>query len=247
MNSEKGLTRVRFQRQTPIMFAPEALYGFPLKDGGVTKLAAWNKIVSNQPGRLTSQRGTSSIWPNSKRPERSRIANRVKESNSRDVWIAPREEKRPLSERFAISRQQLSESSKDIRHVFEFDRYRHFLWKSIGENVYAWMSCTAILGWVFSEFRRKRRRSIYCRTNRAVISRAENQEKESESYVQNSVFRSRTCLSGKPETTAAALEIMEPRSHGNESRVQRGCRIQTGPERGALTPIGQINLSPVGW
>jgi hypothetical protein len=91
MNSEEGLTRVRFRRQTPIVFAPEASYGFPLKCGDVTKLAAWNKIVSNQPGRLTSHRGTSGIWPNSKRPERSRIANRVKESNSRDICIAPRE------------------------------------------------------------------------------------------------------------------------------------------------------------
>jgi Virulence factor BrkB len=63
LNSEQGLTRVRFQRQPPIVFAPEASYGFPLKDGGVTKLAARNKIVSNQPGRLTSHRGASGIWP----------------------------------------------------------------------------------------------------------------------------------------------------------------------------------------
>ena len=65
-------------------------------------------------------------------------------------------EKRPLSERFAISRQQLSESSKDIRHAFEFDRYRHFLRKSIGEKIYAWMSCTAILGWVLSRIPAKK-------------------------------------------------------------------------------------------
>ncbi len=65
-------------------------------------------------------------------------------------------EKRQLSERFAISRQQLSESSKDIRHAFEFDRYRHFLRKSIGENIYAWMSCTAILGWVLSRIPAKK-------------------------------------------------------------------------------------------
>src|SRR6266404_4403715 len=59
-------------------------------------------------------------------------------------------EKRQLSERFAISRQQLSESSKDVRRAFEFDRYGHSLRKSMGENIYAWMSCTAILGWVLS-------------------------------------------------------------------------------------------------
>jgi membrane protein len=59
-------------------------------------------------------------------------------------------EKRQLSERFAISRQQLSESSKDVRRALEFDRYRHSLRKSMGENIYAWMSCTAILGWVLS-------------------------------------------------------------------------------------------------
>jgi hypothetical protein len=41
----KGLTRVRFQRQTPIVFAPEASYGFPLKDGGVTKLGHGIKLV----------------------------------------------------------------------------------------------------------------------------------------------------------------------------------------------------------
>jgi hypothetical protein len=67
--------------------------------------------------------------------------------------------------------------------------------------------------------------SIAARTEPSS-SRAKNQEEESESYVQNSVFSSRTCLSGKPETTGAALEIMEPRSHGNESGVQRSCRIQ---------------------
>jgi hypothetical protein len=41
--------------------------------------------------RFAAIRGASGIWPNSKRPERSRIANRVKESNLRDIWIAPRE------------------------------------------------------------------------------------------------------------------------------------------------------------
>jgi membrane protein len=65
-------------------------------------------------------------------------------------------EKRPLSERLTISRQQLSESSKGIRHAFEFDRYRHFLRKSIGGNIYAWMSCTAILGWVLSRIPAKK-------------------------------------------------------------------------------------------
>jgi hypothetical protein len=65
-------------------------------------------------------------------------------------------EKRQLSERFAISGQQLSESSKDIRHAFEFDRYRYFLGKSIGENIYAWMSCSAIPGWVLSRIPAKK-------------------------------------------------------------------------------------------
>jgi hypothetical protein len=58
-------------------------------------------------------------------------------------------------------------------------------------------------------------------------SGAKNQEVESETYVQNSVFSSRTCFSDKPETTAAALEIMDPCFHGNESGDQRSCRIQT--------------------
>jgi hypothetical protein len=58
LNSEQGLTRVTLQRQTFIVFAPEASSGFPLKGGGVTKLAARNKIVSN-PGRLTSHRSAS--------------------------------------------------------------------------------------------------------------------------------------------------------------------------------------------
>jgi membrane protein len=61
-----------------------------------------------------------------------------------------------LSERFAISRQQISESSKNFRHAFEFDRYRHSLRKSIGENIYAWMSSAAILGWVLSRIPAKK-------------------------------------------------------------------------------------------
>ena len=65
-------------------------------------------------------------------------------------------EKRQLSERFAISRQQISESSKNFRHAFEFDRYRHSLRKSIGENIYAWMSSAAILGWVLSRIPAKK-------------------------------------------------------------------------------------------
>ncbi len=65
-------------------------------------------------------------------------------------------EKRQLSERFAISRQQISESSKNFRHAFEFDRYRHSLRKSIGENIYAWMSSAAILGWVLSKIPAKK-------------------------------------------------------------------------------------------
>src|ERR1700736_1960840 len=65
-------------------------------------------------------------------------------------------EKRRLSERFAISRQQISESSKNFRHAFEFDRYRHSLRKSIGENIYAWMSSAAILGWVLSRIPAKK-------------------------------------------------------------------------------------------
>ena len=65
-------------------------------------------------------------------------------------------EKRQLSERFAISRQQISESFKDFRHAFEFDRYRRSLRKSIGENIYAWMSSAAILGWVLSRIPAKK-------------------------------------------------------------------------------------------
>ena len=65
-------------------------------------------------------------------------------------------EKRQLSERFAISRQQISESFKDFRHAFEFNRYRRSLRKSIGENIYAWMSSAAILGWVLSRIPAKK-------------------------------------------------------------------------------------------
>jgi hypothetical protein len=65
-------------------------------------------------------------------------------------------EKQQLSERFATTRQQLGESSKDVRHVFEFDRCRHSLQKWIGENIYAWMSCAAILGWVLSRIPAKK-------------------------------------------------------------------------------------------
>src|SRR3981081_4358966 len=65
-------------------------------------------------------------------------------------------EKRQFSERFAISRQQISESFKDFRHAFEFDRYGHSLRKSIGEHIYAWMSSAVILGWVLSRIPAKR-------------------------------------------------------------------------------------------
>jgi membrane protein len=65
-------------------------------------------------------------------------------------------EKRQLSGRLVISRQQLSESSKDARPAFEFDRYRHALRKWIGENIYAWMSVAAILGWVLSRIPAKK-------------------------------------------------------------------------------------------
>ena len=65
-------------------------------------------------------------------------------------------EKRQLSEGFVICRQQLSESSKNVRRVLEFDRYRHSLRKSIGENIYAWMTCSGILGWVLSRIPAKK-------------------------------------------------------------------------------------------
>ena len=65
-------------------------------------------------------------------------------------------EKRQLSGRFVISRQQLSESSKDVRAAFTFDRYRRSLRKSIGENIYAWMGSAAILGWVLSRIPAKK-------------------------------------------------------------------------------------------
>ena len=65
-------------------------------------------------------------------------------------------EKRQLSGRLVISRQQLSESFKDFRHAFTFDRYRRFLRKSIGENIYAWMGSAAILGWVLSRIPAKK-------------------------------------------------------------------------------------------
>src|SRR6202048_3705357 len=64
--------------------------------------------------------------------------------------------KRQWSGRLVISRQQLSESFKDFRHAFTFDRYRRSLLKSIGENIYAWMSSAAILGWVFSRIPAKK-------------------------------------------------------------------------------------------
>src|ERR1700733_10051215 len=65
-------------------------------------------------------------------------------------------EKRQLSGRFVISRQQLSESSKDVRAAFTFERYRRSLRKSIGENIYAWMGSAAILGWVLSRIPAKK-------------------------------------------------------------------------------------------
>jgi hypothetical protein len=65
-------------------------------------------------------------------------------------------EKRQLSEGFVICRQQLSESSKNVRRVLEFDRYRHSLRKSIGENIYAWMTCSGILEWVLSRIPAKK-------------------------------------------------------------------------------------------
>jgi membrane protein len=58
--------------------------------------------------------------------------------------------KRELSGRFVISRQQISESFKDVRHAFGYDRFRHSLRKLVGENIYAWVSSAAILGWVLS-------------------------------------------------------------------------------------------------
>jgi hypothetical protein len=58
-----------------------------------------------------------------------------------------RSERTQWSERFAITRQQLNKSFKAVLHAFEFDRWRRSFRKSIGENVYAWMSCAAILGW----------------------------------------------------------------------------------------------------
>src|SRR5258708_31896909 len=65
-------------------------------------------------------------------------------------------QKRQWSGRLVISRQQLSESFKDFRHAFKFDRYRRSLRKSIGENIYAWMSSAAILGWVLSRIPAKK-------------------------------------------------------------------------------------------
>jgi membrane protein len=65
-------------------------------------------------------------------------------------------EKRQLSGRLVISRQQLSELFKDFRHAFTFDRYRRSLRKSIGENIYAWMGSAAILGWVLSRIPAKK-------------------------------------------------------------------------------------------
>src|ERR1700730_12547366 len=59
-------------------------------------------------------------------------------------------EKRQLSERFAIFRQQICESSKNLRHACEFDRYRPSLRKSNGQNIYAWMTSAALRGWVLS-------------------------------------------------------------------------------------------------
>jgi membrane protein len=72
-------------------------------------------------------------------------------------------EKRQLSGRIVISRQQLSESSKDVRLAFEFDRYRHSLRKWIGENIYEWMSAAAILGWVLSRIPAKKEKVFLLR------------------------------------------------------------------------------------
>jgi membrane protein len=65
-------------------------------------------------------------------------------------------EKRQLSEHFIISRQELSESSKDVRRALGLDRYKHSFRRWIGENIYAWMSCAAILGWVLSRIPAKK-------------------------------------------------------------------------------------------
>src|SRR5580704_11726576 len=65
-------------------------------------------------------------------------------------------QKRQWSGRLVISRQQLSESFKDFRHAFTFDRYRRSLRKAIGENIYAWMGSAAILGWVLSRIPAKK-------------------------------------------------------------------------------------------
>jgi membrane protein len=72
-------------------------------------------------------------------------------------------ERRQLSGRLVISRQQLSESSKDVRLAFEFDRYRHSLRKWIGENIYEWMSAAAILGWVLSRIPAKKEKVFLLR------------------------------------------------------------------------------------
>lgn len=67
-----------------------------------------------------------------------------------------RSERTQWSERFAITRQQLERSFKAVLHAFEFDRWRRSFRQSIGENVYAWMSCAAILGWVLSRIPAKK-------------------------------------------------------------------------------------------
>ncbi|HXM01496.1 MAG TPA: YihY/virulence factor BrkB family protein [Chthoniobacterales bacterium] len=72
-------------------------------------------------------------------------------------------EKRQLSGSFVISRQQLSESYKDVRAALGFDRYRHSLRKGIGENICAWMSVAAILGWVLSRIPAKKEKVFLLR------------------------------------------------------------------------------------
>ena len=82
-------------------------------------------------------------------------------------------QKRQLSGRFVISRQQLSESFKDVRAAFTFDRYRRSLRKSIGENIYAWMGSAAIFGWVLSRIPAKKEKVYLLRHGQSHHLRGE--------------------------------------------------------------------------
>jgi membrane protein len=65
-------------------------------------------------------------------------------------------EKRELAGRFALSRRQLSESTKSVQQAFDLGRYTYCLQRLVRENIYAWMTSTAVVGWVLSRIPAKK-------------------------------------------------------------------------------------------